>query len=54
LRASIFILAVELVFVDGTIAEREKRFIDVLQNAFAIDDETATKIVEVMLLKMQG
>jgi uncharacterized tellurite resistance protein B-like protein len=51
LRASIFTLAVELVFVDGTIAEREKRFVDALQSALALDDEMATKIVEVLLIK---
>jgi uncharacterized tellurite resistance protein B-like protein len=54
LRASIFTLAVELVFVDGTIAEREKRFVDALQAAFAIGDETATKIVEVLLIKTRA
>jgi uncharacterized tellurite resistance protein B-like protein len=54
LRASIFTLAVELVFVDGTIAAREKQFVDALQTALAIDDETAMTIVEVMLMKAQA
>jgi uncharacterized tellurite resistance protein B-like protein len=54
LRASIFALAVELVFVDGTVAEREKRFVDTLQSALAIDDETAMKIVEVLLIKARA
>jgi uncharacterized tellurite resistance protein B-like protein len=54
LRASIFALAVELVFVDGTIAEREKRFVDALQSALAVDDETAVKIVEVLLIKTRA
>ena len=53
-RASIFTLAVELVFVDGTIAEREKRFVDMLQAALAIDDEIAIKIVEVLLIKSRA
>lgn len=53
-RASLFTLAVELVFVDGTIAEREKRFVDALQAALAIDDETAMKIVEVLLIKSRA
>jgi uncharacterized tellurite resistance protein B-like protein len=54
LRASIFTLAVELVFVDGTIAEREKQFVDALQSVLAIDDETAMKIVEVQLIKSRA
>jgi uncharacterized tellurite resistance protein B-like protein len=54
LHASIFTLAVELVFVDGTIAEREKRFVDALQAALAVNDETATKIVEVLLIKTRA
>jgi uncharacterized tellurite resistance protein B-like protein len=54
LRPAIFTLAVELVFADGTIAEREKRFVDRLQAALAIDDETAMKIVEVLLIKAQA
>jgi uncharacterized tellurite resistance protein B-like protein len=54
LRASIFTLAVELVFVDGTIAAHEKRFVDALQAALAIDDQTAMTIVEVMLIKARA
>jgi uncharacterized tellurite resistance protein B-like protein len=53
-RASIFALAVELVFVDGTITEREKRFVDALQEAFAIDDHMALKIVEVLAIKARA
>jgi uncharacterized tellurite resistance protein B-like protein len=51
LRASIFALAAELVFVDGRVAEGEKRFVDALQMALAVDDETALKTVEVLLIK---
>lgn len=54
LRVSVFALAVELVFVDGRIAEREKRFVDALQTALGIDDATATKIVEVLLIKSRA
>jgi len=54
LRASIFALAVELVFADGTIAEREKQFVDTLQAVLGIDDETAMKIVEVLLIKSKA
>ena len=54
LRAALFALAVELVFVDGRVAEREKRFVDALQAAFAIDEETAMKIVGVLLIKSRA
>jgi uncharacterized tellurite resistance protein B-like protein len=54
LRAPIFALAVELVFADGAIAEREKGFVDAVQAALAIDDGTAMKIVDVLLLKMRA
>jgi uncharacterized tellurite resistance protein B-like protein len=50
-RAALFALAVELVFVDGRVAEREKEFIDALQAALEIDEETAVKIVEVALIR---
>jgi uncharacterized tellurite resistance protein B-like protein len=51
LRAPLFALAVELVFVDGRIVEREKRFIDALQGAFGVDEETAMRIIGVLLIK---
>lgn len=54
LRPSIFTLAVELIFVDGTVGEREKRFVDALQAALGINDETAMKIVEVLLIKARA
>lgn len=54
LRASIFALAVELVFVDGAIAKREKAFVDALQGAFGLDETLALKIVEVLLVKARA
>jgi uncharacterized tellurite resistance protein B-like protein len=54
LRAPLFALAVELVFVDGRIVEREKRFIDELQAAFGIDEETAMRIIGVLLIKSRA
>lgn len=53
-RTSLFTLAVELVFVDGRTAEREEHFVDALQAALVVDDETAKKIVEVLLIKSRG
>lgn len=54
IRSSIFALAVELVFVDGTIDEREKQFVDALQASLAVDDATAMKIVEVVDIKTRA
>lgn len=54
LRAPLSALAVELVFADGRAAEREKRFVDALQAAFGIDEGTAMKIVEVLLIKSRA
>jgi len=51
LRASLYALAVELALVDDTIAEREMQFSGKLQAAFAIDDVTAIRIVERLLIK---
>jgi uncharacterized tellurite resistance protein B-like protein len=54
LRPALFALAVELVFADGRIAEREKQFVDVLQSTLAIPDELAVKIVEVQLVRSRA
>jgi hypothetical protein len=54
LRPAVFALAVELVFMDGEVAPREKAFVDVLQAALALNDETALKIVEVLLIKSRA
>jgi hypothetical protein len=50
----LFALAVELVFVDGRVAEREKHFVNALQAAFAIDEKTAMRIVGVLLIKSRA
>jgi len=51
LHATAFALATDLVLADGKVEAREKFFIDALQRAFGVDDPTAIKIVEVMLIK---
>jgi hypothetical protein len=51
LRPTAFALATDLVFADGRIGNREKAFIDELQVVLQIDDATALKIVDVMLIK---
>jgi hypothetical protein len=54
LRASVFAVATDLVLADGRIEEREKAFIDQLQAALQVDDATALKIVEVLLIKKRA
>jgi uncharacterized tellurite resistance protein B-like protein len=54
LRAPLFALAVELVFVDGRIAEREKQFVDALQAVLGIDEGTAMNIISVLLIKSRA
>jgi len=49
-----FALATDLVLADGRIGDREKIFIDELQAVLAIDDATALKIVDVLLIKNYG
>jgi len=51
LRATAFALATDLVLADGRVESREKFYIDALQTALGLDDATAIKIVEVMLIK---
>lgn len=54
LRATTFALAVDLVLADGYSGDREKQFIDELQAVLQVDEPTALKIVEVMLIKNRG
>jgi hypothetical protein len=54
LRATTFALAADLVLADGRIGDKEKAFIDELQAVLQIDEATAVKIVEVLLIKNRG
>ena len=51
MRGPLFAHAVELVMVDGDVAESETRFIDVLKVALAIEDELAAKVIDVLVMK---
>ena len=51
LRATAFANAVDVVFADGRVEEREKAYIDQLQAVLGIDDALAMKIVEVLAIK---
>ena len=54
LRPTAFSLAIDLTLADGRMSDREKAFIDELQEVLHIDDDTAAKIVEVLLIKNRG
>lgn len=54
LRPTTFALATDLVLADGRIGDREKIFIDELQAVLDLDDATALKIVDVLLIKNRG
>lgn len=54
LREPLFALAVELVFVDDRVTEREKQFVDALQAALGINEQAAMKIVSVLLIKSRA
>jgi hypothetical protein len=47
-------LRTDLALADGRIRDREKAFIDELQAVLQIDEATAVKIVEVLLIKNRG
>jgi hypothetical protein len=51
LRATVFAVAADLVLADARIDGREKAFVDHLQAALKVDDATALKIVEVLIIK---
>ncbi len=53
-RPSAFFVATDLILADGVVEEQEKKFLEELQTALGIDDETALKISEVVLIKNRG
>jgi tellurite resistance protein len=46
-----FFVAVDLVLADGVVEENEKKFLEELQHTIGMDDATATKIAEVVVIK---
>lgn len=50
-HATAFAITVDLVFSDGRVEAREKAYVDALQRALGLDDTTALRIVEVLLIK---
>ncbi|HEY9617086.1 MAG TPA: tellurite resistance TerB family protein [Microcoleaceae cyanobacterium] len=54
LQESAFAVATDLVLADGVVTEQERDFLNQLYSALNIPDETAMKIVEVMMIKNRG
>jgi len=54
LKETVFAVASDLTLADGAVEETEKKFLNHLQTALALSNETATKIVDVMVLKNKG
>ena len=46
-----FFIAADLVLADGVVEPEEKKFLEELQRTLQIDEATALKIVEVVLIK---
>jgi hypothetical protein len=51
LHATAFAMAVDLVLCDGRVEPREQAYIDSLQAALGVDEATALKIIEVLVIK---
>lgn len=54
LRETVYALAADVVFADGSSSPRETECLRKVQEAFQLPDDLATKIVEVMRLKNRG
>lgn len=54
LRDTVFALAADLVFADGSIEDEEKAIIESLQTALKVPDDLAVKILEVVQIKNRG
>ncbi|MBN2098416.1 MAG: tellurite resistance TerB family protein [Dehalococcoidia bacterium] len=49
--AAAFFVAVDLVLADGVVEDNEKKFLEELQRTIGMDDATAIKITEVVVIK---
>ncbi len=53
-KPTLFALIVELLLADGVLADQEKEITDYLVSALDLDEDLATKIIEVILIKNRG
>lgn len=54
LKQTAFAVAADLLMADGHIANEEKKFLEKIQHALAVEDGIALKIVEVIAIKNKG
>lgn len=53
-RPTLFSLAVDLTFADGELHREERNVIDMIAKRFQLNEELASKIIEVMMIKNKG
>ncbi len=54
LRETVYALAADIVFADGTTQPEEMSFLREMQEALKVPDDLATKVIEVMRVKNRG
>jgi tellurite resistance protein len=54
LQETVFAVTADIVLSDGEVTEEEEEFLNLLYRALEIPEETALKIIEVMLMKNRG
>lgn len=54
LQGTAFAIATDIILADGEITDHEEEFLNEFYHALEISEETAVKIIDVMLIKNQG
>lgn len=54
LKDTVFAVATDIVLADGEVTEEEEKLLNDLYRALEISEETAVKIIDVMLIKNKG
>ena len=54
LNSTVYTLAADIVFADGTAQQTEMSFLREMQEALDVPDDLATKVIEVMRIKNKG
>ncbi len=54
LRPTAFFVAADIALADGEVGEEEDAFLERIQQALKVDDDTADKIVDVVVIKNAG
>lgn len=53
-RETVYALAADVVFVDGTVRPEENEYLRMVQEALQVPDDLAAKVIEVMRIKNRG